>query len=141
MRGHGMSRRLGWVLAAVVCVGLAVPTLAAEEAEKEAPKLPPAKERAKELTAKMKEKLSLTGDQEDKIYKINLHAAESVDHAIAIPGAGRYDRFQSVKAAQAQRDNELKGVLTQDQWKKYKKLKDELKDQVSAKKELMKKQE
>jgi len=71
----------------------------------------------------------------------NLRAAESVDHATALPGAGRYDRFQSVKAAQAQRDNELKGVLTQDQWKKYKKLKDELKDQVSAMAELKKKQE
>ena len=135
-----MSRR-GLLLLAALCLLPAAPAVTRAEEEKAAPSLPPAKERAKELTAKMKEKLSLTGDQEDKIYKINLHAAESVDHAIAIPGAGRYDRFQSVKAAQAQRDNELKGVLTQDQWKKYKKLKDELKDQVSAKKELMKKKE
>jgi hypothetical protein len=44
-----------------------------------------------------------------------------------------------VKALQNQRDNELKGVLTQDQWKKYKQLKDELKDAVSAKAELKKK--
>jgi hypothetical protein len=64
-----------------------------------------------------------------------------VDEAIAVPGAGRYDRYQSVKALQNQRDNELKGVLTQDQWKKYKKLKDELKDQVSAMAELKKKQQ
>ena len=139
MRGHRMSRRLGWLFAAVVCVGLTVPSIASEDAEKEGPKLPPPKERAKELTAKMKEKLSLTGDQEDKVLEINLRAAEAVDHAIAVPGAGRYDRYQSVKAVQNQRDNELKGVLTHDQWKTYKQLKDELKDAVSAKRELTKK--
>jgi hypothetical protein len=133
-----MRRSFGWLVAAIVCVALVAPAAAAEEA-KEAPKLAPAKQRAKELTAKMKEKLSLTGDQEDKVYKINLKAAEAVDEAIAVPGAGRYDRYQSVKALQNQRDNELKGVLTQDQWKKYKQLKDELKDAVSAKAELKKK--
>lgn len=138
MQGHGMRRSFGWLVAAIVCVALVAPAAAAEEA-KEAPKLAPAKQRAKELTAKMKEKLSLTGDQEDKVYKINLKAAEAVDEAIAVPGAGRYDRYQSVKALQNQRDNELKGVLTQDQWKKYKQLKDELKDAVSAKAELKKK--
>ena len=126
------------LVAAVVCLALAAPAIVAEET-KEAPKLPPAKQRAKELTAKMKEKLSLTGDQEDKVAAINLKAAEAVDEAIAVPGAGRYDRYQSVKALQNKRDNELKGVLTQDQWKKYKQLKDELKDAVSAKRELKKK--
>ena len=128
----------------VSCLGLALAfTLAAaEDTEKAAPpKLPPAAERAQALTAKMKEKLALTAEQETKVSAINLRAAEAVDHATALPGAGRYDRFQSVKAAQATRDNELKGVLTQDQWKKYKKLKDELKDQVSAMAELKKKQE
>ena len=129
-------------LIAVLCLSLAAGSAwAAEEEKAAAPKLPPAAERAQALTAKMKEKLALTTEQETKVAAINLRAAESVDHATALPGAGRYDRFQSVKAAQAQRDNELKGVLTQDQWKKYKKLKDELRDQVSAKKELMKKQE
>lgn len=140
MIGRG-TRTLGWLGAAVVCSALAMPAGASSEAESAAPKLPPAKERAKELTAKMKEKLALTGDQEDKVAEINLRAAEAVDAATALPGASRYDRFQSVKALQTQRDNELKGVLTQDQWKKYKKLKDELKDAVSAKAELMKKQE
>ena len=136
-----MTRR-GLLLLAALCLlpALSVVTRAEEE-KTAAPKLPPATERAQALTAKMKEKLTLTDEQETKVAAINLRAAETVDHAVALPGAGRYDRFQSVKAAQAKRDNELKGVLTQDQWKKYKKLKDELKDQVSAKKELMKKQE
>jgi len=141
MTGRGLSARLGWLGMVAVCLALAMPAAVAKHEEKEPGKIPPAKERAKELTKKMKEKLQLTGDQEDKVREINLRAAEAVDHAVAVPGAGRYDRYQAVRAAQAQRDNELKGVLTQDQWKKYKKLKDELKDQVSAKKELMKKQE
>lgn len=133
-----MTRR-GLFGMAAICIALAMPAVAAKHEEKEPGKLPPAKERAKELTKKMKEKLQLTGDQEDKVGEINLRAAEAVDRAIAVPGAGRYDRFQSVKAAQAQRDNELKGVLTHDQWTKYKKLKDELKDTVKAKAELKKK--
>ena len=122
-------------------LALALTSVAAEDTEKATPKLPPPAERAQALTAKMKEKLALNPEQETKVAAINLKAAESVDHATALPGASRYDRFQSVKAAQAQRDNELKGVLTQDQWKKYKKLKDELKDTVSAKAELMRKNE
>ena len=52
----------------------------------------------------------------------------------------RVSRYKGLKEMTT-RDNELKGVLTQDQWKKYKKLKDELKDQVSAMAELKKKQE
>ena len=124
-----------------VCLLPAASTALRAEDEKAAPKMLPAAERAQALTAKMKEKLALNAEQETKVAAINLRAAETVDHAIALPGANRYDRWQSVKAAQSQRDNELKGVLTQDQWKKYKKLKDELKDAVSAKKELMRKQE
>jgi hypothetical protein len=139
MIGRG-TRTLGWLGAAVVCFALAVPAVASAEGESATRKLPPAKERAKELTAKMKEKLALSDDQEPKVADINLRAAEGVDTAIALPGASRYDRFQSVKALQTQRDNELKGVLTQDQWKKYKKFKDEFKDAVSAKAELMKKE-
>jgi hypothetical protein len=131
----------GFVGAALLGVLLSVTPLVAEEAEKAAPKLPPAKERAEALTEKMKEKLALTKDQVKKVAEINLRAAEAVDHAIAIPGANRVDRFESVRAAQTQRDNELKGVLTHDQWNKYKKLKDELKDAVSAKAELMRKSE
>ncbi|HEX5042453.1 MAG TPA: hypothetical protein VFV75_06080 [Candidatus Polarisedimenticolaceae bacterium] len=127
--------------AAVLGLTLCVTSLAAEDPEKGSPPPPPAAERAQALTARMKEKLALTDEQETKVAAINLRAAEAVDHATALPGAGRYDRFQSVKTAQATRDNELKGVLTQDQWKKYKKLKDELKDQVSAMAELKKKQQ
>ena len=126
---------------AVVELSRIEPDLAEEAKEAEAAKLPPAPDRAKALTAKMKEKLQLTDEQEAKVAEINLRAAEAVDRATALPGAGRVDRFQSVRAAQTERDNELKGVLTQDQWKKYKKLKDEFKDEVSAKKELMKKKE
>ena len=143
MPGRAPSWRLAWFGAALACFLLAAPFVAfAEEAkEAEAAKLPPAPDRAKALTAKMKEKLQLTDEQEAKVAEINLRAAEAVDRATALPGAGRVDRFQSVRAAQTERDNELKGVLTQDQWKKYKKLKDEFKDEVSAKKELMKKKE
>lgn len=133
-----IRRRIGGTCLGLVLVVTSVP---AGEAEKATPKMPPASERAQALTAKMKEKLALNAEQETKVAAINLKAAETVDHATALPGASRYDRFQSVKAAQAQRDNELKGVLTQDQWKKYKKLKDELKDQVSAMSELKRKNE
>jgi hypothetical protein len=132
-----------WLGAALVCLAMVALGSARAEAEEEkaAPAMPPAQERAKQLTDKMREKLALTDEQVPKVEAINLRAAEAVDHAVALPGAGRVDRFQSVRTAQTQRDNELKGVLTQDQWKKYKKLKDEFKDAVSAKAELMKKKE
>ena len=139
MIGRG-TRTLGWLGAAVVCFALAVPAVAAQEGESATPKLPPAKERAKELTAKMKEVLALTDDQVSKVADINLRAAEGTDTAIALPGASRTDRFQSVKALQTQRDNELEGRADPGPVKKYTKLKDELKDAVSAKAELMKKE-
>jgi hypothetical protein len=105
-----------WLGAALVCLALVALVTARAEEEKAAPKMPPAQERAKELTARMKEKLALTEEQVPKVEEINLRAAEAVDHAVALPGAGRVDRFQSVRNAQTERDNELKGVLTQDQW-------------------------
>ena len=84
MAGRGLSRGLGWLGMALVCVALTLPAAVSKE-EKAATQLPPAKERAKELTKKMKEKLELTGDQEDKVREINLRAAEAVDHATAVP--------------------------------------------------------
>ncbi len=129
----------GRALIAALCFALVLPAAAAKHEDKEPAKLAPAKERAKELTKKMKEKLQLTGDQEDKVKEINLRAAEAVDRAVTVPGAGRYDRYQAVRAAQTQRDNELKGVLTHNQFATYKRLKDELKDTVKAKAELKKK--
>ncbi len=129
--------------ACLVCFALAAPVIRAAEETKPpaetakpqatAPKhnLPPAEERAHRLTERMKEKLNLSEDQVPKVEEINLRTAKQTD--TAVQASTREDRQAKMRAAQEQRDKDLKDVLNQDQWKKYQQIKGELKSEAHAK--------
>ena len=130
--------------ACLVCMALAGPGLrAAEETTPPAgttkpqsapPKhtMPSAEERAHKITERMKEKLNLTDEQVPKVQEINLRTAHATDAASQSAGT-RDDRMAKVRAAQQERDKDLKGVLNADQWKKYEQIKGEFKQQAQAK--------
>jgi len=144
-----MSQRwspLHAVAACLICMALAAPViLAADEAKPadtakpatamSAPhhnNMPPAEERAKKMTEKMKTQLNLTDEQMPKVEEINLRTAQSTDAATQAAGT-KEERMAKVKAAQEQRDKDLKDVLNPDQWKKYEQVKNEMKQGAHSK--------
>ena len=83
-------------------------------------------ERAQKYTTRLSEKLSLTKEQTSKIYDINLTTANQLD-ALRANRAGNRDFKRTVKAAQKNRDAQIKTVLNTDQIKKYQTMKADLK--------------
>jgi hypothetical protein len=81
-------------------------------------------ERAKALTQKMKENLSLKDDQYEKVYTINLAFVNKATQVKESSG-GRLGKARKLKDADGERDKMMKGVLTEEQYKKYKEQKAE----------------
>jgi hypothetical protein len=86
-------------------------------------------ERAKMLTENMKKNLSLADDQYEKVYTINL---VFVTKALQIrnSGGGRLGKARKLKSADGDRDKMLKGVLTEEQYKKFKAQKAENREEM-----------
>lgn len=82
-------------------------------------------ERAKRITEVMKTELNLTAAQETKVSSINLKYAKKNEEARNF--ADTAQRRKSLTALDTQKDFELKGVLTADQYKSYLKFKEEMK--------------
>jgi hypothetical protein len=76
-------------------------------------------ERAKTLTERMKENLTLNDDQYQKVYTINLAFVNKAG-GVRDSGGGRLAKARKLKDADGERDKMLKGVLTDEQYKKYK---------------------
>ena len=82
-------------------------------------------ERGKRQTELMKEKLNLTAAQEPKVDAINMkYARKMEDSRKTTDTAARRKTFELLNK---QKDAELKGVFTPDQFKAYQKLMEELK--------------
>src|SRR5688572_9623609 len=80
-----------------------------------------AADRAKKLSDKMKTELSLTDSTYTNVYAINLKYAEK--NAEIMNGAeGKLAKFKSLKTSNDQKEKEMKGVLTKEQFKKYKEM-------------------
>ena len=88
-------------------------------------------ERAKMLTEKMKSDLTLSDAQYEKAYTINLAFINKMTQ-LKNSGGGRLAKARKLKDADGERDKMLKGVLTDEQYKKYK-------DQKSSNREELKK--
>lgn len=88
-------------------------------------------DRAKLLTENMKKNLTLSDDQYEKAYTINLVFVNKVQQ-VRNGGGGRLAMARKLKSADSERDRMLKGVLTEEQFKKFK-------EQKSANREEMKK--
>lgn len=81
-------------------------------------------ERAKSLTENMKQNLSLNDDQYEKAYTINLAFVNKATQ-VRNSGGGRLAKMRKLKDADGERDKMLKGVLNDEQYKKFKEQKSE----------------
>lgn len=86
-------------------------------------------ERAKSLTDKMKEELVLTDAQYQPIYDLNLKYAKQNDE-IAGSSEGKRAKIKQIRSAQSNKEEELKAILTEEQYQKYGAMKDELKSKA-----------
>ncbi|HEX2846085.1 MAG TPA: hypothetical protein VHN59_06025 [Chitinophagaceae bacterium] len=82
--------------------------------------------RAKNITDKMKTELTLSDDQYNKVYDINLKYAQKNTEALKEEGT-RLAKLKAVKAENEEKNKELKGVLTEEQFEKYKGMRKEMK--------------
>lgn len=89
--------------------------------------LPEAKERAKMQTEFMKDKLSLSEEQCQKVYEINLNCAKqlgTIDKNVA-----NIKKFKVLRSINKEKKKALKAILNEEQYKLYKTLEKDLKKQ------------
>lgn len=129
------SQKFSIVLIILGCIFFSLQLNA--QAAKPSPKSP--EERAKNLTEKMKETLSLTEDQYTSVYDINLKYGQQNDKLASSSDTKRV-KFQKMKANQAAKDKELQDVLTEDQFTQYEHLKAAMKEKAKENYEKKKQQ-
>jgi phage portal protein BeeE len=88
-----------------------------------------AEERAQKLTEWMKKELTLTAAQEPTVHAINLKYADQMDDIKASEG-DRRSKFKDAKATGKAKDDELKAVLTPEQFTIYSQKKEEMKQKM-----------
>jgi hypothetical protein len=86
-------------------------------------------ERAKAQTAMMKSKLGLTDDQMAKVSELNLKYAEKMDPIIK-GSEGPLMKARDVRSVEQEKEDELKALLSPDQFQKFQAAKDEMRDQL-----------
>jgi len=86
-------------------------------------------ERAKAQTAMMKEKLGLTDEQVSKIGALNLKYAEQMDPIIK-GSEGPFMKARDVRNVEEQKEAELKGLLSADQFQKFQTMKEEMREKL-----------
>jgi hypothetical protein len=89
----------------------------------------PADQRAKLQTERMTTSLKLDEGQIEKVGQINLKYAQKMDPVIQ--GAGsKMSRFKTFKSINKDKEAELKGVLTIQQFEQFQKQQQEMKDKL-----------
>ena len=88
-------------------------------------------ERAQFQTDYMKENLSLTGDQETKVHNVNVKYAEKMQEAYEAP-TNKQQKLKAMKRINAEKEGELKLILSADQYGTYEKNKEAMKKKVKA---------
>ncbi len=76
-------------------------------------------ERAKMLTDRMNELLSLTADQKTKVEAINLDYSKKLSEQMTAAGGDRDAMRSKMQEMNTERDKKFKEILTADQFKKY----------------------
>jgi hypothetical protein len=94
-------------------------------------------QRAQYQTDFMKSKLNLTPEQTTKVSDINLKYAKRMDPVIK-SSEGSLVRMRQARAINAEKDTELKGVLTPDQWQKLEAAREEMRQKFEEGKGLSK---
>lgn len=88
-------------------------------------------ERAQLQTDYMKETLSLKQDQEAKVHGVNLKYAEKIQEAYEAP-TKKQQKLQTMKRINAEKEAELKLMLSVDQYATYEKNKEAMKEKIKA---------
>ncbi len=86
-------------------------------------------ERASMITQKMKERLSLSDGQLKSVQEINLKYAKINEQTLTDAG-NKLSKAKKLKSSMSAKDDELKKVLNKDQYAEYKKMADEMKQQM-----------
>lgn len=82
---------------------------------------------AKNLTEKMKTDLTLSDDQNSKVYTINLKFVQQAE-TIRNSGDEKLAKLRAIKSANEEKTKELKAVLTKEQFEKYEEMQKEKKE-------------
>ena len=88
-------------------------------------------ERAQMQTDYMKETLSLREDQGAKVHGVNIKYAEKMQEAYEAP-TKKQQKLQTMKRINAEKEAELKLILSVDQYATYEKNKEAMKEKIKA---------
>lgn len=88
-----------------------------------------AEERAQKWTDWMKTELAVTAEQEPKVHAINVKYANQMDD-VKSEGGDRRSKFKDARENSKAKDEELKAVLTPDQFTKYTEKKQEMQQKI-----------
>ncbi len=94
--------------------------------------MPSAEARASKMTEWMKTNLNLTADQLGKVQEINMKYAVRMD-SLRTSVTESQARSVAIKTDSDEKDAELKGILTSDQYKAYLEKKQEMKEKYKDK--------
>ncbi|KAA9356470.1 hypothetical protein [Larkinella humicola] len=86
-------------------------------------------ERATRMTARMKEKLNLSAEQETPVAAINLKYAKQ-NQALLETGGRNLRTARQAQAVMKKKDEELKKVLNSDQYQQYQAIKEEMRAEL-----------
>jgi Spy/CpxP family protein refolding chaperone len=94
-----------------------------------------AEEKAYHITERMMVKLNLSKEQTEKIQALNLNRAKRIEDIKSQHGISKEDVRTQVKSLHDEYNNEVKAVLTPDQFQQYVSLRDEQREKVMERRE------
>lgn len=118
-------KKTGVTIALVFSLMLAATQLFAQNEVKEMP----AEKRAKLQTERMISSLKLDAEQTEKVGQINLKYAQKMDPVIQGSG-NKMSRFKAFRKINDQKEQELKSVLSSEQFEQFQKQQQEMKDKL-----------
>jgi len=91
-------------------------------------------ERAERFTKRMTKELTLDASQQERVKAINLDRFKQIEEAKSVTTAGKKEIATKIKGINDAYFNNLKGVLTLEQFAKFQAMKEEMKEKAFAKK-------
>ena len=120
----GMRSVRAWIAVAVLVIATSVAAEGLDDLKDTTPA-----ERAAAQTTMMKDKLGLSDEQTPKIKAINEKYADQMDPLIK-SSDGMLLKMRAMKQVEDQKEAELKGVLSSDQFAQFQAMKNEMRDKL-----------
>jgi len=120
----GMRSVRAWIAVAVLVIATSVAAEGLDDLKDTTPA-----ERAAAQTTMMKDKLGLSDEQTPKIRAINEKYADQMDPLIK-SSDGMLLKMRAMKQVEDQKEAELKGVLSGDQFLQFQAMKSEMRDKL-----------